>query len=173
MECTHSARQSKVSHYFTSLLAFLHSISLLSFGGGANGEFCPIKTVQARGTQWTITDVQFTRDGRNFVYSSINPTLHLCNVSAGAEQHVAMNLGDGFGIWSMRISADGTTVVAGTNNAGMVLYDMQRENCIANCSGTLVLRQGFCFVVLCCVLFCFAGAFSVLFLQARLPQAPR
>jgi hypothetical protein len=43
-------------------------------------------------------------------YSSINPTLHLCNVSAGAEQHVAMHLGDGFGIWSMRISADGSQV---------------------------------------------------------------
>ena len=144
---------------------FRNSISLLSFGGGANGEFRPIKTVQARGTQWTITDVQFTRDGRNFVYSSINPTLHLCNVSAGAEQHVAMNLGDGFGIWSMRISADGTTVVAGTNNAGMVLYDMQRENCVANCSGTLVLRQGFCFVVFFVLrapfLFCFCKRASL------------
>lgn len=111
--------------------------------------------MQARGTQWTITDVQFTRDGRNFVYSSINPTLHLCNVSAGVEQHVAMRLGDHFGIWSMRISADGSQVdfwlskcagvrcsstdvmqvVAGTNNTGMVLYDMQRESCLANCSG--------------------------------------
>jgi hypothetical protein len=116
--------------------------------------------VQAQGTQWTITDVQFTRDGRNFIYSSINPTLHLCNVSAGAEQHVAMRLGDDFGIWSMRISEDGkrllifsvafaalewktfcnnffsgTRVVAGTNRAGMVLYDMQREALIADCSG--------------------------------------
>jgi hypothetical protein len=138
----------------TSSPAFPRSISLLSFGGGACGQFRPIKTVQARGTQWTITDVQFTRDGRNFVYSSINPTLHLCNVSAGAEQHVAMNLGDGFGVWSMRISADGTTVVAGTNNAGMVLYDMQRENCIANCSGTLVS----CFVLFCGRFFCFVFA---------------
>ena len=94
-----------------------HSISLLSFGGGGPGSFQPIKTVQAQGTQWTITDVQFTRDGRNFIYSSINPTLHLCNVSAGAEQHVAMRLGDGFGVWSMRISEDGTQVVAGTNYA--------------------------------------------------------
>jgi hypothetical protein len=37
-----------------------------------------------------VTTSQFTRDGRNFIYSSINPTLHLCNVSAGVEQHVAM-----------------------------------------------------------------------------------
>ena len=54
-------------------------------------------------------------------YSSINPYIHLCNVSAGAEQHVAMRLGDGFGIWSMRISDDGSRVVAGTNHAGLVL----------------------------------------------------
>lgn len=120
---------------FQALFVTRHSISLLSFGGGGPGSFHPIKTVQAQGTQWTITDVQFTRDGRNFIYSSINPTLHLCNVSAGAEQHVAMRLGDGFGVWSMRISEDGTQVVAGTNNSGMVLYDMQRECSVADFRG--------------------------------------
>ena len=128
---------------FQTLFVTRHSISLLSFGGGGPGSFQPIKTVQAQGTQWTITDVQFTRDGRNFIYSSINPTLHLCNVSAGAEQHVAMQLGDGFGIWSMRIGEDGTQVVAGTNNSGMVLYDMQRECSVADFRG--LFRSQFLF----------------------------
>lgn len=73
-----------------------------SFGTTQYTSLKPIKTIQGRLGNWTITDANLSPDNRWMIYSSITPIVHLVPTSAEAQgssdtsdQQVALDFGAG------------------------------------------------------------------------------
>lgn len=100
-----------------------------------------IKTVQGEEGRWTITDCDSTRDGSRMIYSSITPYVHMLSTAEFEAEHTCLDFTgrrqrgrgfdgwgyDGFGIWSIRFSADGKEVVAGAGSGKILVYDIESE----------------------------------------------
>jgi len=101
------------------------------------------KTLDFPFGRWTMTDGSLSPDNRWLAYTSITPkvclaptdpndsgdpyTLDLSGLEAGAEARPASawrRNGD-FGIWSIRFSGDGRELVAGTNAASVIVFDIE------------------------------------------------
>ncbi|KAI9633253.1 WD40-repeat-containing domain protein [Dioszegia hungarica] len=112
-------------------------------GMGGVGEDTSLKKIKAvRGEEgsWTITDSDSTRDGERMIYSSITPYVHMLHTGEHEADHTCLDFsgsagsrgggmwgGGGFGIWSIRFSADGKEVVAGGGEGRIMVYDIEAE----------------------------------------------
>ncbi|WFC98268.1 hypothetical protein MYAM1_000993 [Malassezia yamatoensis] len=96
-----------------------------------------IQTVEARGGQWTITDVNLSPDNQWIVYSSISPYVGLSPVrrieddtDPSANQvtlDFSANSGDHAGIWSLRFSGDSREIIAGAHYGHIYVYDVEAQ----------------------------------------------
>ncbi|WFD42351.1 hypothetical protein MPSI1_000993 [Malassezia psittaci] len=96
-----------------------------------------IQTVEARGGQWTITDVNLSPDNQWIVYSSISPYVGLSPVrrieddSEPSANQVTLdfsaNSGDHAGIWSLRFSGDSREIIAGAHYGHIYVYDVEAQ----------------------------------------------
>ncbi|KAK7202993.1 WD40-repeat-containing domain protein [Myxozyma melibiosi] len=101
------------------------------------------KTVHVEMARWTVTDASLSNDNRFIAYSSIAPTVHLASTSPDDEGgQEALDFGEGldnihrgFGIWSLRFSADGREIVAGANNCCLYVYDIETKKTILRLTG--------------------------------------
>ncbi|KAF9556421.1 WD40 repeat-like protein [Agrocybe pediades] len=95
------------------------------------------KVIQGHPGRWTITDANLSPDNERMIYSSITPTVYMTTTSPeGSPRQIPIpfadphsraspffGLGDSFGIWSCRFSADGNEVVAG-GSGKIFVYDL-------------------------------------------------
>eukprot|EP00871_Galdieria_phlegrea_P002828 jgi/Galph1/3546/GphlegSOOS_G2201.1 len=93
-----------------------------------------MKSVPCRNVNWTVTDMSLSPDQRLLAYSSITSLVHLVGVQDTSTFHQTLPLGtqlnEGFGIWSVRFSPDGTELLAGSANNAIILYDMVRQQVV-------------------------------------------
>lgn len=73
-----------------------------SYGATQYTSLKPIKTIQGRMGNWTITDANLSPDNQWMIYSSITPTVHLVSTRAEAQggqdlsdKQVALDFGSG------------------------------------------------------------------------------
>lgn len=110
------------------------------------------KDVTTRMVRWTITDTTLSPDQRFLIYSSITPVVHLVHVgsradivesmaniteihepldfSGNSEEESFRGGGGSFGIWSVSWSPDGKQIIAGTNDHGVYVYDMESQRAV-------------------------------------------
>ncbi|KAK9448652.1 WD40-repeat-containing domain protein [Limtongia smithiae] len=105
------------------------------------------KTVRLTTAQWTITDASLSRDNRKIAYSSITPVVYLASTSPDdPDTEVALNFNSptanafprpyrSFGIWSIRFSADGREIVAGSNDNSLYVYDIEAQKVVLRLEG--------------------------------------
>lgn len=114
------------------------------------------KDITARDLRWTITDTALSGDGSFLVYTSITPWVHL--VGIGGEQysgtvesisnvtdiHECLDLcylgddetmDDRFGVWSCKISPGEEELIAGTSDAFVSAYDLNKRKTVARVLG--------------------------------------
>ncbi|KAI9360812.1 WD40-repeat-containing domain protein [Zopfochytrium polystomum] len=92
--------------------------------------FRKLATIQARPGMWTITDCDLAPTNDRLVYSSINDTFHMVNVNPDSPdfgRHNDFDLRGEVGVWSLRLSADGREVVAGSNAGLIFVYDIEQN----------------------------------------------
>ncbi|PKI86053.1 hypothetical protein MVES_000420 [Malassezia vespertilionis] len=102
-----------------------------------------MQTVEARGGQWTITDVNLSPDNQWIIYSSISPYVSLSPVKRmedeEAPQQVTLDFSspenDHFGIWSLRFSGDSREILAGGHCGSIFVYDVEAQRRILNVVG--------------------------------------
>ncbi|TVY82643.1 LEC14B protein [Lachnellula suecica] len=101
------------------------------------------KTVEYPFGQWTLTDASLSPDNKYLAYTSIRsvvclaPTdpndlgdpysLDLAQTDTGGNHQTDFRSrrGGSFGIWSIRFSGDGRTLVAGASGGAIVVYDIE------------------------------------------------
>ncbi|PGH26657.1 hypothetical protein AJ80_01603 [Polytolypa hystricis UAMH7299] len=103
------------------------------------------KTVDYPFGQWTITDASLSPDNRFLAYSSIRNTVCLAATDPTTESSpLLLRFASGpptqpnpflrsrndFGIWSIRFSGDGREIVAGTSDRSVLVYDIEKNQCI-------------------------------------------
>ncbi|TPX13962.1 uncharacterized protein E0L32_005662 [Thyridium curvatum] len=109
------------------------------------------KTVSHPFGQWTLTDASLSPDNKWLAYTSIQPTvclaptdpsdtgdpytLNLSDSGNAAQLHDAWHTHHSFGIFSVRFSGDGRELVAGTNAATVVIYDIESRRVLHTVSG--------------------------------------
>ncbi|KAK9834848.1 hypothetical protein WJX81_003498 [Elliptochloris bilobata] len=108
------------------------------------------KDVHCRNLRWTVTDTCSSPDQIWLAYATINPTVHLVNANVGGVRseanvtdiHEALHfdsLDDGqsgtFGIWSLKWSADGREIIAGTGDSSVYVYDIERRKSVMRIPG--------------------------------------
>ncbi|OVA11410.1 WD40 repeat [Macleaya cordata] len=99
------------------------------------------KDIHARSLRWTVTDASLSPDQHYLVYASMSPIVHIVNVRSAAKESLANvteihegldfsgnNVGeDAFGIFSVKFSTDGRELVAGSNDDGIYVYDLDTK----------------------------------------------
>ncbi len=105
------------------------------------------KTVVYPFGQWTLTDAHLSPDNRWLAYSSLQS--HICfaptdpndtgdpytlDMATGGAQGGWRSRG-AFGIYSVRFSGDGRTLVCGTGADSIVVYDLERREVLYNVVG--------------------------------------
>ncbi|ORZ31537.1 WD40-repeat-containing domain protein [Catenaria anguillulae PL171] len=112
------------------------------------------KTVRAYLGQWTITDATLTTRNDRIAYSTIMPHVHVASTDpdAAAEEQTRLDLSGGrgggagrFGIWSLRFSADGRELVAGTSANSVIVYDVERKVQVLSARGHVDDVNAVCF----------------------------
>ncbi len=107
------------------------------------------KTVNYPGGQWTLTDASLSPDNKWLAYTSIDSIVSMAPTDPNDRgDPYAHNLSDGtrpgngwsarrggFGIWSVRFSGDGRELVAGTNAAAIVVYDIESRTILHHIDG--------------------------------------
>lgn len=99
--------------------------------------------------QWTLTDASLSPDNKWLAYTSICPhvclaptdpndmgdpyTLDLSNAADAEGNHGRRH--HSFGIWSVRFSGDGRELVAGTNSASIIVYDIESRQVLHSIRG--------------------------------------
>lgn len=121
----------------------------------ADREWRMRKEVLARNLRWTVTDTHISPDERFLVYSSITPEVMLVNLAEGGisseanvtDIHEELSFGprraeqnfydpqSNFGIWSVKWSADGRELVAGTGDSSLYLFDVSRNEVVLRVKG--------------------------------------
>lgn len=123
-----------------------------SFGTTQYTSLKPIKTIQGRAGNWTITDANLSPDNQWMIYSSITPVVHL--VSTRAESQGGQDLSDRqvpldfdagneddggvryrSGIWSIRFSGDSREIVAGAHFGDIYVYDIEARRRVLRVEG--------------------------------------
>jgi WD repeat-containing protein 23 len=92
--------------------------------------------------QWTITDATLSSDSQLLAYSSISPIVHVARTDGNTQQY-AIDLSShrlrresrGFGIWSVRFSADNRELVAGTSSNSIYIYDLEKQSLVLAMKG--------------------------------------
>jgi len=96
-----------------------------------------IKVIQGSPGGWTITDAHLSPDNERIIYSSIDSTVHMATTLDSSTTQIPLSfadpsptrrrgvpsMGDDFGIWSCKFSADGNEVVAG-GDGKIFVYDL-------------------------------------------------
>lgn len=96
-----------------------------------------IKVIQGSPGGWTITDSHLSPDNERIIYSSIDSTVHMATTLDSSTTQIPLSfadpapprrrgltsLGDDFGIWSCKFSADGNEVIAG-GDGKIFVYDL-------------------------------------------------
>ncbi|KAF2757599.1 WD40 repeat-like protein [Pseudovirgaria hyperparasitica] len=106
------------------------------------------KTVEYPYGQWTITDASLSPDNRLLAYSSIRSVVCLASTDPADDstpRHLDFTntasvdrrrrVYPYFGIWSLRFSGDGREIVAGTGDASVYVYDIERNQSILRIPG--------------------------------------
>lgn len=105
------------------------------------------RDIYARDLQWTVTDTALSHDQKFLIYSSINPTVHLVDIGNDMctdeyDQEFTQALDftregarHAFGIWSVQFSKDSATIIAGTSDACLYVYDVERRKTIHRIQG--------------------------------------
>mmetsp|Transcript_941 Transcript_941/g.2667 ORF Transcript_941/g.2667 Transcript_941/m.2667 type:complete len:588 (-) Transcript_941:66-1829(-) len=92
-----------------------------------------LRTIETRDIHWTVTSTDLSPDEQFVVYSTISPSLQLCNVRGEYEIHEELDLSEGvarnraFGVWCAKFSAGGSELLAGTNDESIAVYDVERK----------------------------------------------
>jgi len=102
-----------------------------------------IKSIYAHDaySRWTITDANLSPSNDALIYSSIGPIVNMVRTREGAytvegfgedaSDHVQLDFStgsrSGFGIWSIRFSADAREIVAGASSGSVFAYDVERR----------------------------------------------
>ena len=101
-----------------------------------------MKSIQAPDhlCNWTITDANLSPDNTRMIWSSISPVLGMAKVKENEDAFDVDDYGSGsvsldfnagqtrrrqFGIWSIRFSADGKEIVAGSQHGYIFVYDVE------------------------------------------------
>ncbi|KAI8621148.1 WD40-repeat-containing domain protein [Chytriomyces sp. MP71] len=112
-----------------------------------HNNFSSIAEIQAMPGQWTITDCDLSKDSRTLVYSSIHPRIYLVRLggfldsgyeggdATNPRSHVALNVGQDVGVWSIRMSDDGREVVAGCSDGLITVYDVEQRRVVQRVMG--------------------------------------
>jgi WD repeat-containing protein 23 len=107
-----------------------------------------IKTISALDVHWTITSMDTTEDEEYLVYSTISPILHIVDLQTLCKFHCKIDcikndeIANGnsyysyFGIYNCKFSGDGKELVCVTNNAKIIVYDINKEEKVCNIDNT-------------------------------------
>ncbi|CAO1633947.1 unnamed protein product [Parajaminaea phylloscopi] len=116
-----------------------------SFGTTQYTSLKPIKTIQGRMGNWTITDANLSPDNQWMIYSSITPTVHLVSTKAESQggsdysdRQVPLEFEDDSqsgGIWSIRFSGDSREIVAGAHYGNIYVYDIEARRRVLRVDG--------------------------------------
>ncbi|KAK9459942.1 WD40-repeat-containing domain protein [Lipomyces oligophaga] len=100
------------------------------------------KTVKVEIASWTVTDATLSNDNKWIAYSSITPSVQLASTSPddSVQERLDFNVGTTsryhrFGIWSLRFSADGRQIVAGSNDQSLYVYDIESKKVLLRLDG--------------------------------------
>ncbi|PWN53676.1 WD40 repeat-like protein [Violaceomyces palustris] len=118
-----------------------------SFGSKQYTSLKPIKTIQGRQGNWTITDANLSPDNQWMIYSSITPFVHLVptreDIESGgrsnSDNQVMLDFSnssdDDVGIWSIRFSGDSREIVAGAHFGDIYVYDIEARKRVLRVEG--------------------------------------
>jgi len=101
------------------------------------------RTIAGRSIRWTITDIDITPCRKFLVYSTLDSHVNLVSLqpteednpyqavtdgrgSVGRTFELADPNGEGFGVFSVKVSGDGREIVAGTTQRTIEVYDLVR-----------------------------------------------
>lgn len=105
------------------------------------------RDIYARDLQWTVTDTALSHDQKFLIYSSINPTVHLVDIGnemcadeddqefTQALDFTREGTRHAFGIWSLHFSKDSGTIIAGSSDACLYIYDVERRKTVNRIQG--------------------------------------
>ena len=90
----------------------------------------PFKQIRCRHVGWSIIDVDYSPDSKSVIYSTWSPYIQLCNVFGEYELHEALDMqtrGGRVCFFSVKFSPDGQSILGGTNENCMYLFDVVRK----------------------------------------------
>lgn len=100
----------------------------------STGSYKLLNSFRARDVGWSIIDVAFSSDRKNFVYSTWSSALHLCPVTndkdSEQEEHLCvLNKARRFCIFSVVFGSNDKELLGGANDGCLYIYDLIRNDC--------------------------------------------
>ena len=90
----------------------------------------PFKQIRCRHVGWSIIDCDYSPDSKSVIYSTWSPYIQLCNVHGEYELHESLDMqtrGGRVCFFGVKFSPDGQSILGGTNENYMYLFDVVRK----------------------------------------------